>query len=243
MSVLQDFLERAFPGLALYVVLVTFGVVAFRVFSALRSEEQSFRDSLLPRIREVYAAGVRQGVEPLVEAELRTAVLAAITKATRDAVLRSQQVLEVADIPEASRSSIAGQLEAAQADLTGQAAEGVGAFLASYSGSTFTERLEAGYSRQHRVLEQYGRLKSLDLMGQWLLAFLGVTFFLGLLGLASRAVPMWAVVGYLYLVLVLGIGVVISLVGRERCRRHLNTVYEDFLIKTGAGVVGAGKVT
>lgn len=233
MSELRELLAAAFPGVTLYAVLVTFGVIALRVMGSLRREEQEVRERLLPKVRLVYEHNVRSKLEPLVEETIRQALVEAYVKGVGDAFLRVEQTIASLGLSDQDAASVQSEVRAYESGFSSAAPGAISTFLASFSGAAFADKLEAGYATQHRVLARYHALKAQDRLSQGSLCCLAIVFFAGLLSLLSETIPIWLSVGYVYLAVVLSAATLVAVVRREQLMRELGQLYEDYVLASG----------
>lgn len=230
MTELEQFLAAAFPGVTVYVVAVTLGALAFRIAVALRNEGDKFQETVLPRVQVIYEAGVRQRVEPILRSHLASAMLAVGKEIQEDIELRVKS--QIVTLGRDVRDAVIRELERTGIQNEESVRKAVDRYLASYSGAEFIQELERRYSQRHSVLDRYNSLRLADSWAQGLLFGLGVAFFLAIGALLMEALPIWLIIGYVYLVLGLSVAAVWCVVWRERVRRVLATEYDAFRIRS-----------
>ncbi len=197
----EEIVRRAFPGVTLYVLLVTFAIAAFRFARELRTSEERIYQEFLERLRSIRETFQRRYLEPIVAKVLDDSVEAARS----NAVETIKAGLQAAAYP-SGEDAVTTILDQSQATLAAQTAPGQ-AFLTSQDGTAFMEQLDRRQEQKYRMTASYEDLKRRTRNGYFSFFALSVILLLGLLSLILE-VHLYVVITYVNIaVLVLLFGV------------------------------------
>jgi uncharacterized BrkB/YihY/UPF0761 family membrane protein len=212
----EEFISKIAPGLTLYTVLVTLGVVAFRLGKYFKDQEKSIYSEYLEKVSDIKANFRRAYVDPLIERNLDGAVSEAIESAFGVVKSRTKDEQGNSLTGEVLAQAFSdASMDRYRSDMLSQVHTG-GQFVSSLSGASFLEALEKNFRRAYDITRYYDRAKYYDKFSYIVMFLLGLAFFAGLVILILPPIPGFVSVSYVDVLLAL---IMMSIYGAIRFHR------------------------
>lgn len=227
---LQNFITQVSPGISLYAVLVTFGILCFRLAKTFKGYERSFYTDYLEKIKGLRDNFRIRKVEPIIAKTIQQAMESAYSKScesvislkkdSKNNLLKSEQLVE----------SFADDAVKELFEKLMKDDKASDRFLSSKQGSEFLDQLDQLHTQRSEMSFCYERLKHCNRIAYISLFGTGFLFFIGLAKLIFDRIPLVLSIFYGYLVFS---GIIIALYGflqQHRAESRLLTLLEKMAL-------------
>lgn len=227
----QDLISQVLPGVTLYAVLVTFGVLSFRLAKTFKDYERSFYTDYLEKIKSLRDNFRVRKVEPVIAKTIQQAMETAYDKScesiisiTRD---DSNQLLKAEQLSKlfTDGSSVKDTFEQLKKDD-----KAYDRFLGSNQGTEFLDELDQLHTQRSEMSFCYERLKHYNRRVYISLFSMGLLFFAGLGKLVVGQIPIALLICYGYLIFSGFIASLYGAVQQHRAENRLLTLFEKMTL-------------
>lgn len=226
----QDLLSQVSPGITLYAVLVTFGVISFRLAKTFKDYERSFYTDYLEKIKGLRDNFRIRKVEPVIGKTIQQAMETAYdTSCERIINIKrneSNQPLEAGQLSERlTDESIKSLFDGLKRDVNVS-----DRFLGSKQGTEFLDELDQLHVQRSEMTSCYERLKRCNRIVYISLFIMGALFFAGLGKLVIGQIHMAVLISYGYFIFSSFIASLYGLVQQHRAEARLLTLLENMAL-------------
>lgn len=238
---MEDFLSKIAPGITLYAVLVTLGILAIKIASYFKEKEAKIYDNYLNMFTKLKREFRSTYIEPIIGKNIDSSVKQTFESSLKlfDKLLRNEdgELFENDKIKEVLKSSL---IKRTQDNLLNRITDdnpslSASKFLESGIGTEFLEAVEKNISKSSNVIIYYKKIKYYLKFVYIILFLLGITFFGGLLKLLFEETPSYISISYINFVVLLILFSIYGIIRFFNAEQSFLDLYENSKLypKTG----------